>query len=244
MSDKYKFRGFDIETTGLIASRCEIVSFSVGPDCRIQNSLRDESGLIKNINMNVGDGGLLTFMGGTKYGPGFDFPFMRTRCAILGVPWPFGGVPHIDILPIIQKRFDTKISYSPGIEDLGVDELKEMMKSFDIRVKAKKKQEFVDVIQSLCESGQIADHIADNCGMKTKDVNSLKETYQLLTGEDPGDMRGDMVPMLWKQFLETHDNTILDDIMNYNREDCRKTEVLWEIVQGCCPSRDFMPEIL
>ncbi len=88
--------------------------------------------------------------------------------------------------------------------------------------------------------------MTDKNGLKVRNiqVNNLKETYQLLTGDDPGDMRGERVPLLWKQFRETNDNTILDDIKKYNQEDCQKTEVLWEIIQGCCPSRDFMPEIL
>lgn len=244
MTDK-DFKGFDIETTGLISSNCKIISWCAGDICSIQSISVPETTLIQKLKTAmVPEMGLLTFMGGTKYGPGFDFPFMRTRCAILGVPWPFGGVPHIDIYPIIQKRFDTKISYMPALEDLTVDELKAMMKSWSVVSKAKKKQEFIDAITGLVDSNHISDYISENCEVKTKEITSLKGVYELLTGEDPGDMRGGDVPRLWKQYLETHDDTLLEDIKKYNRADCEKVEVLWELIQGCCPSRDLMPEIL
>ncbi len=239
------FKGFDIETTGLVSSDCELVSWCAGNISGIQSESVSEELVIQKLYLAmVPEMGLLTFMGGTKYGPGFDFPFMRTRCAILGVPWPFGGVPHIDIYPIIQKRFDTKVSYTPVLEDLTVEDLKLMIKSMGIVSKAKKKQEYIDAINGLLDPEHISDYIRGTCKSKVKDLNNLKEIYELLTGEDPGDMRGGDVPRLWKQWQETHDNTLLDDIKEYNRADCQKVEVLWEIIKDTCPNHDLMPEIL
>ena len=239
-----QYKGFDIETTGLNAPDCEMVSWSIGTVCKIQGMNDNEVDIIQRIKPCLNEQGLLTFMGGTFYGPGFDFPFLRTRCAILGVPWPFGGVPHIDIFPIIQKRFDATILYRPELPDMTVEELKQMMKSRSMVSKAKKKQDYIDTIIGLWEPDQITDYINENCELKVKNVTNLKDMYTLLTGDDPGDMRGDMVPRLWRQWKETHDDTILYDIQTYNRADCKKVEILWEIIQGCCPSRDLIPEIL
>ena len=238
-----KFRALDIETTGLEAYDCQVVSWCIGPVCKTQDKDVDETKLIQNIAVNCSDVGLLTFMGETIYGPGFDFPFLRTRCAILGVPWPFSGVPHLAIMPIIQKRFDTKISFMPGVADLVVDDLKSMIKYLGIVTKAKNKQGYINVINELGVPEYI-DEFLKGCKPVLKDINSLKGAYQLLTGEDPGDMRGDQVPILWAKYLKTHDTNILDTIRKYNIEDCRKTEVLWEIIEGCVPNRDLIPEIL
>jgi len=238
------FRGFDIETNGLYASECQTVSWSIGDICKIQRNDVDETKLLQILAMNCDNTGLLTYMGGTQYGPGFDFPFLRTRCAILGVMWPFGGVPHVDIMPIIQKRFDTKVSFAPSLDDLTIDDLKIIIKSFGIEGKQKKKQDYIVAINTMVSVEDLDRYILDTFPKKEKEVKGLKEVYQLLTGEDPGDMRGDQVPMLWKQYQETHDNTILDDIRKYNMEDCQKVEILWEIIQGCVPSRDLIPEIL
>ncbi len=240
-----EFECLDIETTGLLASECELVSWCVGKTCIIQDNNIDETTLIEQMfTVDRSELGLLTYMGGTLYSPGFDFPFLRTRCAMMNVPFPFIGLPHIDIFPIIQKRFDTKISYYPVLEDLVVDDLKKIVKNFGIDAKPKKKQEIVETINNLLDPALVSKYINDTFPAKTKDLHSLKDVYELLTGEDPGDMRGDQVPILWKQYNETHDNSVLDDIVKYNMADCQKVENLWEIIQGCVPARDLMPEIL
>lgn len=41
----------------------------------------------------------------TFYGTGFDFPFVRTRCTIAGIPFPeFGQLKHKDIYYIIKNK--------------------------------------------------------------------------------------------------------------------------------------------
>lgn len=246
-NDKFGYRGFDIETTGLIALDYELVSACIGDTCIIRDLKMDERDLIHNMNaLDLKKTCLLTYMGGTQYSPGFDFPFMRTRCAILGEQCPFSDTPHVDIMPILQKRFDLSISYWPTLEDLKVEDLKKVITFFGIDAKPKKKQDYIDTISTLIPYDEIEIHIQESGVFERKNmqVRSLKDTYELLTGEDPGDMRGDQVPLLWRQFIETHDSTILDTIREYNKADCKKVEVLWELIQNSCPARDAIPEIL
>ncbi|MGP8322458.1 MAG: hypothetical protein ACT6FG_00455 [Methanosarcinaceae archaeon] len=47
MTEQYK--GFDIETDGLHASACQVVSWSIGDVCKIQGYNVDENELIQNI---------------------------------------------------------------------------------------------------------------------------------------------------------------------------------------------------
>ena len=239
------YLAFDIETTGLNAPECEMVSWCLGETTWIQTDIRSEGDILNILDeINKKDIGILTFNGGTMYNPGFDFPFLRTRCAILRAPWPFAGIPHIDIYPIIQKRFNTATSYWPALDQLLVDDLKAMMKVFGIEGKPKKKQDYIDMIIGLAEPLQVSEYIRENFEPRRQDINNLKGAYELLTGDASGDMRGDDVPRLWQQYRDSGDVSILETIRVYNRADCEKVEVLWELIQQCVPSRDLMPEVL
>lgn len=240
------FIPFDLETTGLNAPECEMVSFCIGESCDSQDNTIDERQLIQLLSryLQKSSMGLLTFNGGTIYNPGFDFSFLRTRCALQGVRWPFAGIPHIDIYPIIQKRFNTATSYWQTLDQLLVDDLKTMMNVFGIEGKPKKKQDYIDAITELSEPLQVSEYIRDNFEPKRKDINNLKGAYELLTGDASGDMRGEDVPLLWDEYKNTGDAAILETIREYNRTDCEKVEILWDLIQQCVPSRDLIPEVL
>lgn len=244
-----KYVSFDLETTGLNAPECEVISYCLGdmPNAMYSQTLQfNERELLLNLDSNISEmsTGILTFNGGTKYNSGFDFSFLRTRCALQGVRWPFAGIPHIDIYPIIQKRFNTSTSYWPKLDQLLVDDLKTMMNVFGIEGKPKKKQDYIDTITELSEPHQISEYISDNFEPKRKDINNLKGAYELLTGDASGDMRGEDVPLLWDEYKNTGDATILESIKEYNRADCEKVEILWDLIQQCVPSRDLIPEVL
>ena len=240
------FIPFDLETTGLNAPECEMVSFCIGETCCIQDSKTDEREILHILSehFDMSNIGILTFNGGTKYNAGFDFSFLRTRCALQGVRWPFAGIPHIDIYPIIQKRFNTATSYWQTLDQLLVDDLKTMMNVFGIEGKPKKKQDYIVAITALSEPLQVSEYISDNFEPKRKDINNLKGAYELLTGDASGDMRGEDVPLLWDEYKNTGDAAILETIREYNRADCEKVEILWDLIQQCVPSRDLIPEIL
>lgn len=50
---------------------------------------------------------MLVAYNGERFRGGFDLPFLRTRCVRLDVQWPFDDVPYADLLPIVEKRFNT-----------------------------------------------------------------------------------------------------------------------------------------
>jgi hypothetical protein len=53
---------------------------------------------------------LLVAYNGETWQGGFDLPFLRTRFAIHDIPWPFVDVPYADLLPIVEKLFNTTSS--------------------------------------------------------------------------------------------------------------------------------------
>lgn len=44
---------------------------------------------------------------GETWNGGFDLPFLRTRCARLGVDWPLDGCAFTDVSPLVRRRFNT-----------------------------------------------------------------------------------------------------------------------------------------
>lgn len=53
------------------------------------------------------DGLLLVGYNAETWAGGFDLPFLRTRHATQGCPWPFQEVPYADLFPIVNKLFNT-----------------------------------------------------------------------------------------------------------------------------------------
>ena len=50
---------------------------------------------------------LVVAYNGERWRGGFDLPFLRTRLAATGVAWPFRDVPYADVLPVVEKLFNT-----------------------------------------------------------------------------------------------------------------------------------------
>ena len=57
-----------------------------------------------------GDDVLLVAFNGERWRGGFDVPFLRTRCALRDVPWPFVDVPFADVMPVVTNRFNTSVN--------------------------------------------------------------------------------------------------------------------------------------
>ncbi len=49
---------------------------------------------------------LLVAYNGERYQGGFDLPFLRTRYASHGIPWPF-ALPYADVMTIVDRYFNT-----------------------------------------------------------------------------------------------------------------------------------------
>jgi hypothetical protein len=64
---------------------------------------------------------LVTF-NGDNWSGGFDIPYLRTKCGHYDVDWPFEGVTHNDLYPIVQRRFHT-VSTNGGEEPVETNDL-------------------------------------------------------------------------------------------------------------------------
>ena len=54
-----------------------------------------------------GEDVLVVAYNGERWNGGFDLPFLRTRLSVTGVAWPFRDVPYADVLPMVEKLFNT-----------------------------------------------------------------------------------------------------------------------------------------
>ena len=54
---------------------------------------------------------------------GFDVPFLRTRYAHLGLPWPFADVAYADVMSVVADRFNTTVDGEEHRDLAGVYEV-------------------------------------------------------------------------------------------------------------------------
>lgn len=52
---------------------------------------------------------MLTGYNAETWSGGFDFAFLRSRCAELEVDWPFQNVPYVDLMSLFSKRVNTQV---------------------------------------------------------------------------------------------------------------------------------------
>jgi uncharacterized protein YprB with RNaseH-like and TPR domain len=73
-----------------------------------------EKGLLRAMRAGIrvaleqGEYLVIAYNGETWQG-GFDLPFLRTRFAHHDMSWPFGDAPYADLLPIVEKLFNTTV---------------------------------------------------------------------------------------------------------------------------------------
>ena len=248
---------FDLETTGLSADS-EITSFAmVSAESKycISQCLPGQDGEIDDkcllISMydviaakNKGDV-IVTYNGG-NYKGGFDFPLLRTRFCKHGIAWPFTGMMHVDLYPVIEKRWNTAVLRIPKLDQLKrKEQLIAVGMALDLNLDSK--QTIAVLNQQILQnafSAQIVDAIEKTQDIKPVDINSLKGAYAIITGKDPGEMDGAGAVELWLQYKETGDEKYLIELRQYNIEDCQKTLELYDICKMCCSQRDMQPEIL
>ncbi len=239
---------FDIETTGIHPLETEIVSFVCGEFNMIQSSTRDELFVLKTIKqsvelMNKSTTTIITFKGGTLYSPGFDFPYLRTKFLKYGLAWPFKGYNHIDLFPIITKWFDLDFNELGTLNDLDAAGLKKFAIHFGLKAETTIKNNIVSIKEMVSED-QINEHLSELQLYKNKSHNGLKDAcIHLLRAEDDG-MRGEKVPGMFKEWKETHNDVILDNILEYNKADCEKTMRLFGAVRSMVPNRILLGELL
>ena len=238
----------DFETTGKHPVKKQIVSCVFGDFAEIQTGNINEAGLLINLSeyaqsLNKSTTTIITYMGGTVYSPGFDWPFSRVRYLKHGLVWPFKGFNHIDLFPIIQKWFDLDFDELETIEDLKAPELKKLVIHFGLKPESNMKANIAQT-KEFVEQDQINEYLVSTGLMKNKTHNGLKDACIHLLGMEDDGMRGEKVPGMFKEWKETHNDVILDNILDYNKADCEKTMRLFEAVRGMVPNRILSGELL
>jgi hypothetical protein len=66
---------------------------------------------------------LLVAYNGERWRGGFDVPFLRTRYAHLGLPWPFADVAYADVMSVVADRFNTTVDGEEHRDLAGVYEV-------------------------------------------------------------------------------------------------------------------------
>ena len=243
-----EYIAFDIETTGLHPLESELVSWATGSSGTIQDNTTNEKLLLEDLVFefkakNKSTTTIITYMGGTLYSPGFDFPYLRTKFLKYGMAWPFKGFNHIDLYPIIQKWFDTTYSSLATFDTLNFDHLKALAKVYDIKPGTSKDVTKTRIMDKVSEH-DIETHILLKNIMVESTHNGLKDcSANFLDIPDDG-IHGDQVPKMFAEWKETGDESILKPIMEYNNEDCRKTMTLFEAVRDMVPNRILSGELL
>lgn len=239
---------FDIETTDLYPIKSEVVSFCFGGFSAIQRTKDSEFFVLTELlqyanQLNKPTTTILTFNGGTWYKQGLDFPYMRTRFMKHGLPWPFKGFNHIDMFPIIQKMFIMDFMDFKTLKDLNVDELKKMIKHFG-STPGKNKDEHVSIIKEFVTEDDINKYLIEHVEKKVKPHYGLKDSCLHLLGIEDFGIDGKKVPGMFQTWKDTGDDSIIEEILAYNKDDCEKTLALFNEVQKYVSVRGMSGELL
>ncbi|MFC6718907.1 hypothetical protein ACFQGT_14490 [Natrialbaceae archaeon GCM10025810] len=121
-----------------------------------------------------GEDVLLVAFNGERWRGGFDLPFLRTRLAVLDVAWPFRELPYADLLPVVDRRFNTTVDGEDRSDLVGVystltDGALNALDPFDESVKA----------VAAWEAGRVVDVVLHNVAdiRRTRALGVLTERY-------------------------------------------------------------------
>jgi len=232
---------FDIETTGFHpcdddpldpGKKIEIVSWCANDYGIIQDKTHTEESVLRELSSyfmqkNKQNTRIVTFMGGTSRGTGFDFPFLRTVFTRYDVLWPFLDFNHVDMFPIIQQHYDLDYSELGVLKDFSAPELKKMAIHFGLKAESTMALNIASITE-MVEQYHINEYIKEKGEMKNKTHNTLKDACLLLLKIKGFDIDGSIVPKMFAEWKKTGDDSILKTIMEYNKDDCIKTRALYE----------------
>lgn len=183
----------------------------------------------------VDESAVLVGYNAQTYSGGFDFPFMRTRCAMLGVEWPFTGMQYLDMQDVMKTQFNTTAVQPSGwnkrpLRDfgnaIGADVDSNMYKS-----------ELKDTIE---EHGYTPEEVSEYAEMQDEDLpttslGSLEGIHDLVVGEevnDPFDGDSEKAVSAW------HDGN-LADVVRHNLCDIQMTLDLLSVAETYVHDSDF-----
>lgn len=174
---------FDIETSGFDI-HSNLVSFAYA-DKEIE-FVTSGNDIIKEIDemckeMRSLHGTIVTFNGDNFRG-GFDFPYLRTFYLLHQIDWPFKGIEHLDILPLVQKflNTDTNERALPSKSSLRKNDLAKLALANDLEYKTIPKT--YKELMELEEKNEA--NWLDYVSITNKSNNDLQSVYQILFDPD------------------------------------------------------------
>lgn len=235
--NKNKYVTFDIETTGLSADD-RVVSYCLLSENDTTSMCCDceEIDVLEQLSVDIDSvlsGKILVTFNGENWSGGFDIPFLRTRYVIADMidMYPFGGVRHIDLMPIFQKKFNTAVVKESALDDLSAAECKDLVNRFGYKTLGTKAQNIgllncVDISQQY-----IIDEVLGEIEPKIVNKYGLKHCYHLLFGGEVGTTGADVKEM-WE-------NGEYKQIAEYNKLDCEMTKKLLYTCLSIVPEYDM-----
>ena len=239
---------FDIETTDLYPRTSEIVSWSTEKYGIIQTRTITEKDILMELcsyfeKMNKHTTTVITFNGGTNYKKGFDFPYIRTKLIQYKLPYVFKNFNHVDLFPIILNNFILDFLDYKVVKDLNVDELKKMIVFFGSKP-GKNKDDHISIINELITEEEVNEYLIEHVDQKVKPHYGLKDSCLHLLGIEGFGIDGKKVPGMFAEWKETGDDSIVNEILEYNRDDCIKTKALFDEVKEYVSNRTMSGELL
>ncbi|MFW6029052.1 MAG: ribonuclease H-like domain-containing protein [Halanaerobiales bacterium] len=223
---------FDIETTGF-AHNDEFVCgvFYDGSDYLVSTSLFQLQNDVEKI-WDRFEKPLLVTYNGENWRGGFDFSFLRTLIAKEykdTATWPFKYMPHLDIYPLFDKRFNTthKIIEEPSVNSLYAKDVKRLAEENNIQYT--NMRETIGILKSLDDVDWL-DYIQET----TKDKTDAQSVYQMIFDPNAEEkyISGSEVPKLYKEGK-------INPIIKHCRNDVRRTFDLYNIIDKYAPEYEI-----
>lgn len=229
---------FDIETGGFSAIKdpfiLAIITLGIAEEYEEFYSIEEVSDYVKTYGIN---GILVTYNGENYYG-GFDFPFLRTKYAMARTEWPFAGIQHLDLCPLVKKFFNTKdyeISIpSPNSSKINKTVLTKL--AFANGLEYKTINETYEELMELHSQGK-CDWL-DVATIKTTEDNSLQSVYQKLFDPDIQEeyIDGEEVPELYRKGE-------IDKILFHCKNDVRRLRDVTSLILDFFPAHEIEKNI-
>lgn len=217
---------FDIETGGFSAVQDPfIVSVALKEDDQyIEHTSLEE---LYDFAKNGGFNGIIVTYNGENYQGGFDFPFLRTKYALKRMDFPFRGLQHLDLLPLIKKYFNTTdyIISIPSKNSSTMNKKNLSKLAFANGLEYKNINDTYDELLALHEEGK-CDWL-NFAQIKPKEDNSLQAVYQLFFDYNAKEeyIPGEAIPELYEQ----------GDMQSIIRHCCDDVRMLKEVAKFLLP---------
>jgi hypothetical protein len=249
-----KFIPFDIETTGTTAeSKSTVIGYlhdgtyhthylipdevsgvpvqeeehvdnhdaDVGPIKKV--GYKDEENLISNAFNDLEAGMVLVGFCSNE----FDLPFLRTRCVINGMDWPYAMYRTMDLMKQFQYNFNSKVVDINGLLKAQKKEFGESL-GLDIKSSWNSGKIESEIVNHGFDNQELPQFTADNgIDQPTSSERTLDGLFNLVTNEeghieDPFDSS--------EEAIGAFHNGHIDDVILHNVADLYKTNVLKNII--------------